>query len=105
MFDNDTKTSVSNAINSEYENAVETWGNKYNSLHEGYAVLKEEVEESETEMSLIKDELKTFWDLVKFGETGNLKLQTIDNMRRAAERLALEAVQVAAVCMKIQNGL
>lgn len=43
-FHEQSEKLVNELIQAEYENACENWGDKYNSLHEGYAVLKEEVE-------------------------------------------------------------
>lgn len=44
-FNAETEKLVNDLIQAEYKNACEQYGEKYHSLHEGYALLKEEVEE------------------------------------------------------------
>ncbi|MBQ5876657.1 MAG: hypothetical protein IIW71_11830 [Treponema sp.] len=44
-FAADTEKLIEQLIQAEYKNACEKFGYKYNSLHEGYAVLLEEIEE------------------------------------------------------------
>lgn len=65
---------VIDAILEEYDRAEARFG-AYNSAHEGYAVLKEEVDE--------------LWDEIKLKEE-----------RRLPHRLQREAIQVAAVAMR-----
>ena len=102
MFDEMTKKYVEAAVGSETQNAVENWGLTYNSLHEGYAVLKEEVEEADYELQGIKNCLNTFWDDIKQNKNPSHNVQMIKD---CAESLSLEACQIAAVCNKILNGL
>ena len=46
-FSAETDKLVKDLIQAEYKNACENWGSNYNSLHEGYALLLEEIEEAE----------------------------------------------------------
>ena len=46
-----TEKLVNDLIQAEYKNACEKFGEKYNSLHEGYAVLLEELEEVKPEIT------------------------------------------------------
>lgn len=101
-FSENVKTFVNTAIHVETEEAVAKWGKTYSSLHEGYAVLKEEVDEVRDENIHIKNGLYSMWDSVK---TNDVKKEDVEKIREHAEKLALEAVQVAAVCNKILNGL
>ena len=57
MFGEMTKKYIESAIGSETENAVKNLGETYNSNHEGYAVLKEEVDEANDELIQIKNKL------------------------------------------------
>lgn len=104
MFGEMTKKYVEAAIGSEFENAVKNWGETYNSNHEGYAVLKEEVDETNDELIQIKNKLYDCWTLVKLNRNGLYK-QEVEKIKNHAESLALEACQIAAVCGKILNGL
>lgn len=104
MFDELSKKYVEAAIGSETQNAVEKFGLTYNSLHEGYAVLKEEVEEAGDKLKAITFHLDVFWRMVKHNEEKAGK-KTIALLADDAKQLALEAVQVCAVCNKILNGL
>ena len=42
-FHKETETLVKKAIQKEYENVCNEWGEKYNSVHEGWAIVKEEI--------------------------------------------------------------
>lgn len=103
MFNQEAKFFIENAITAETASAINNWGETYNSLHEGYAILKEEVEEANDEMKFVNAQLEhCLWPSIK----SSLNPYTdVANIRNNAERLALEAVQVAAVCNKILNGL
>lgn len=46
-FSTKTGKLVNDLIQAEYNNACDNYGSSYNSLHEGYAILLEEIEESE----------------------------------------------------------
>lgn len=105
MFAELTKKLVKQAIEEETKKAVEKWGPTYSSLHEGYAVLKEEVEEAEERMNAINHNIEWFWSNIKCGESLPDFNGTADRIKFAAEQLALEACQIAAVCNKIMNGL
>ena len=50
-----TKELIQNAIEVETENARRTWGPRYNSEHEAYGVLKEEVEEAADDLRIIQE--------------------------------------------------
>ena len=107
MFGEMTKKYVEAAVGSETQKAVENWGLTYSSLHEGYAVLKEEVEEAGEELTTVKAGLEVVWDAIRRSDAYT-KEEIIKHVQAeidAAERLALEACQVAAVCNKILNGL
>lgn len=99
-FSEMTKSYVKGAIESETKNAVENWGEKYNSLHEGYAVLKEEVDEARDENIHVKNGLYNVWNNIRFNNSAACK-DNVKQLRDHAEKLALEAVQVCAVCEKI----
>ena len=100
MFSEQLKKLIAGAIETETDQAMKNWGEKYSSLHEGYAVLKEEVDEARDEQIMIKNNLYRLWEGIKHGKADPEKVNAI---REHAELLAFEAVQVAAVCNKIKN--
>lgn len=65
MFSENAKTFVKTAIHSETENAEMKYGKKYHSLHEGYAVLKEEVEEAGEEWDNVNRGLTILWEKIR----------------------------------------
>lgn len=104
MFAEMTKKYVKGAIGSEYQNAVEKYGENYNSLHESYAVLKGEVDETRDEEINVKNALYNMWGNVRLNNVSECKT-SVEALREHAEKLALEAVQVCAVCDKILKNI
>lgn len=103
MFDENMVKKVDEAIKTEYQNAVNNYGLYYNSKHEGYAVLKEETDEARDEMNKVRDFMYDAWGCVKLNN-GNDFIANVNQIRNNARNLALEAVQIAAVCDKILRG-
>lgn len=68
----------------------------FNSGHEGYAVLLEEVEEADCEMVMVKSSLNYVWCSVK----NDIQIIPVEDVKNYAMRLACEAIQVAAMCDK-----
>lgn len=104
MFAEMTKKYVEAAVGAETQNAVEKFGLTYNSLHEGYAVLKEEVEEALEESKQVTAALDRLWSGIKNNDKLDLK-NHVSAILLSAEQMALEAVQIAAVCNKILKGI
>jgi hypothetical protein len=102
MFAEQTEQKINEAVTLEIVNACKTYGADYHSLHEGYAVLLEEVEEAEKELDYIKNHLAMIWDAVKIDDEnevkGNARIISLD-----AVNLAKEACQIAAVAKKIMG--
>jgi hypothetical protein len=100
MFKKETETKVNEAIELELSNACELYGEKYHSLHEGYAVLKEEIEEAANNLNYINENFADLWECVKSDDELSVKSQA-RFIAFGAVQLALEAIQVAAVARKI----
>lgn len=69
------------------------------SRHQGYAILKEEIEETGDELEDVNAYLNNMWRNIKSDNVG----ATIDyakNIKRCAINLSAEAIQVAAVAQK-----
>lgn len=69
----------------------------FHSAHEAYAVIKEEVEEAESELELLQEQIGYMWMLIKNDNNMPLLLQ---KAKIYAENLAAEAIQVTAMCQK-----
>lgn len=75
----------------------------FHSDHEGYAVLKEEVEEAETDLMNIKDVLSVLWRYIKRNVEVPKKRQA-ELVKMCAIELAVEAIQVAAMAQKFMDS-
>lgn len=102
MFAEQNFNLISQAVENEYKKMCSTYGDKYHTEHEGYAVLKEEIEEAEEEVKIINDFFSRLWINIKKNEHFVCELKGI---KGRAELLAHEAFQVSAVCQKFLNTL
>lgn len=72
----------------------------FHSLHEGYAVLLEEVEETGDALTDMELGLKQMWDSVKRDKNYEARVAAFA-VRRHAFETAAEAIQVAAMATKL----
>lgn len=87
----------------EYENASAEHGNKFNTPHEAYAVMKEEYEEAEKELNNIDVGLnKHFWKHTKDDNT--FTNETVQEIYVDAILGAYELLQLAAMAYKTNKG-
>ena len=100
MFAKTTQKLIEDAIVSETTNACDIYGKEYHSNHEGYAVLLEEIEEAASNLKDITELNKELWEDVKADNDTEIKADA-RRISFYAYYLAMEAVQVAAVCRKI----
>lgn len=98
MFKETTIELVERAINEEIKNA-KGYGDKYSSIFEAYGVLKEEVEEMKREVEGVEGNFAIFWNFIKMNNTEKQK-EFLKLVESQAEKAALEALQVCAVCKK-----
>ena len=70
---------------------------KFHSQHEGYAVIREEVEETREQLEVVERYLSYLWDMVKEDCSAREKAKDI---KMFAINAACEAIQVAAMCQK-----
>lgn len=104
MFDEKTEMKINEAVSLELVRACKVYGADYHSLHEGYAVLLEEVEDAENELIYIKNHLAMIWDSVKVDDPAEVK-SNARIIALDAVNLAKEATQIAAVAKKIIGSL
>ena len=103
MFSKVARLHINKAVMIETENAKKNYGDRYNTPHEGYAVLLEEVEEAADDLTYIKNNLGVLWQSIKTNDLKDTALLT--DIEGTAQLLALEAVQIAAVCAKFKETL
>jgi hypothetical protein len=97
MIAEKAKAAIELAVGFEYNNITTKYGDKYASEHEGYAILKEEIEEAADDLDCINKNLVYIWALVK---NNHIKKgwEALEETLNYAIALAEEATQVAAVC-------
>lgn len=103
-FSAKTEQLVDELIQAEYKNACEKFGEKYNSLHEGYAILLEEIEEAEAEMKKIKRDLEFLWLYTKRNDIEMINLN-LNRIQESDLSCIKELAQVGAVLFKIKNTI
>lgn len=102
-FSEQTVKLVDKLIKAEYKNACEKFGNKYHTLHEGYAILLEELEEVEDEHKDLKIWVDKFWEAIKNDSSYNEESEYVAKMLEEVYYTILELAQVGAVLYKIRN--
>ena len=95
MINGDALVSINQAVCYELQSIIKKHGAHYASPHEGYAVLKEEVEEAEECIQLLNDKLVEVWKNIRLNWNDSA---VVYQAQQSAVALAEEAVQCAAVC-------
>lgn len=85
----------------EYEAAQAAHG-PLASMHEGWAVALEELEETEQELREVRERLDMAWAWIKH-DSPWFAAEAMEGVMRHAVRCACEAVQVAAVCKRFAD--
>jgi len=75
----------------------------FNSTHEGYAVIKEEVEEAAEELENVNFSLSSIWRNVKINDK-ETAIKHAGHLKDFAIKLAAEAIQVAAMAQKFTDS-
>ena len=95
---------VQRLVKEEYDRASEQHGDRFNSPHEAYAVMLEELEEAEHEYFSARGFLKdSFWDKTKNDGLQQCRLYAKD-IQQHAENAAAEMIQLAAMAHKARKG-
>lgn len=94
-----TMRGVDYLIENELDFASEEHGATFASMHEGAAVIFEEVQEAQDEDGSIDNLITVFWEAIK-NEDAKRARMFAEDIASHAERLACEAIQVAAMALK-----
>lgn len=74
----------------------------FHSQHEGYAVIKEEVEEVMDGMNALLEVFSNGWSAIKKNEDATIQMKMVGQI---AQQVAVEAIQVSAMCDKFNMSL
>lgn len=94
-----TRRGVSYLINNELDMACNEHGEVFASMHEGESVIREEVDEAIEEIRAVCDDIKQMWECIKEEDAKEAKFMAAD-IADDGERLACEAIQIAAMAHK-----
>ena len=75
---------------------------KFNSLHEAYAVTKEEIEEANNDMRCVEIRLQNEWENIKRDDYTS---QMFMKIREKSIECIQELIQVSACCSKVLRGV
>ncbi len=84
----------------EYARAGKQHGLTFHSLHEGYAVMLEEAEETSDEVRNLGKDMATLWQATRNDDLITAR-QAAGRIRQTAHLLAAEAIQTAAMANKL----
>ena len=102
MIDTMADAHLSQAVECEEKNIKKVYGEQYNTLHEGYAVLLEEVEEAADELERVKEELSELWLCIKQNDSKGAA-EALRRINTHAYFLLQEAAQINAVTQKFRG--
>lgn len=81
--------------------ANEKHASVFNSAHEGYAVLKEELEECQEALLILQEHFECLWEQIKADEPEAGLSAQLNKMQPAAHQLITEASHASAMVMKL----
>lgn len=102
MITKKTKAFIVQACKEELRNA-KSFGEFYSSPHEAYAILKEEIEETKDNLSLVEKRLEDIWQNIKDNDDEEL-VANILTLKSYALLTVFEAVQICAVSEKFKES-
>ena len=101
MFSPATESRCRLAIQAEYHKAKKEHGD-FGSLHEGWAVMREEWEEVSRELSAAAGEMNEMWEHAKQDDVA-CSLDAARNIQAHALAAMMEAAQLAAMARKMMD--
>ena len=103
-FSEKTADLINQLVSAEYNNACKHFGDKYNSLHEGYAVLLEEIEEVKEQHKKLRL-ITSIWIEIKNNASEKLLENSLLLMHASIKLEIAELAQSAAVVEKMLNTI
>ena len=88
-------------VENETERIIEEHG-LFNSDHEAWAVIQEEIEEAQEDMDIVYRRHRFWWEMIREDRTEILDI--VDDIEKYAIEVIKEAVQVIACCRKYKRG-
>lgn len=95
---------IREATGKEYVRACSEWGDTFASLHEGYGVIAEEVQEACEEQERVMTTLGDLLHKIRTGSPNDIE-NVCERIERYARLMACESVQVAAMARKIVHTM
>lgn len=104
-FAEKTEKIVDELIDEEYLNAIKKYGDGYHSLHEGYAVLREEMDEVKEGYSANELFINILWSNIKGKPNHGTNDDCLNKMLHNVKHTIKELAQVGAVLRKMKHNL
>jgi hypothetical protein len=95
--------SVESLMEKELEHAKSKFSSM-NSSHEGYAVILEEFEELQEEISNFQEKLQSLWKAVRTN-SNNDQYESIKQMENLSGSIVKEGIQMGAMCKRFRGDL
>ena len=105
MFNKHTDTRVETLICGELRTAKEQHGEKFNSLHEAYAVALEELEEANVKVDMAKYRYEDVWNNIKWDEEKKRIVESLNRVRIYTVEAIKEFAQFAAMIDKTLESM
>lgn len=102
MDELEIKEAVEYLIENELRDANKKFS-QFNSRHEGFAVINEEVQEAIDEVNKMIHSMNDTWTGIKNDIDIDSLMLTIENLEKSAKNGIKELIQVAAMCKKFKN--
>ena len=76
----------------------------YASTHEGWALMKEEIEEANDELDIVNALHNKFWNQIKYDHNNNEIIQDVIDIKLRSIKAIEELIQVCCVCDRFEQS-
>ena len=102
MFNNKTMQAIGNLTDEELLYSKVHHEERFASLHEAESIIREELEEMEEEVTSCRDAFETMHKVLRHRASFDPRVVS-EGVRVAAQYAAAEAIQLAAMCKKLDE--